>query len=182
MLYVIFLEPETSGNVGAIARALKNFGLKNLIVINPKCDILDEDARKRAKHAQMILNNSEQFSSLLEMKQALKLDYLVGTTGVQGKDYNIPRLPLGPEDFARKYHEFAGKIKVGLVIGREGYGLNREEILECDFLVTIPASLDYPILNASHAAAILFYELFKCAPRRSGGSGGSGSKDQIGRA
>ena len=70
MLHVIFLEPETSGNVGAIARAMKNFGLRNLVVINPQCDIRDDDARKRAKHARSILNNAKQFSSLLEMKES----------------------------------------------------------------------------------------------------------------
>jgi tRNA/rRNA methyltransferase len=162
MLHIIFLEPKTSGNVGAIARSMKNFGLKNLVVINPQCDIYDEDASKRAKHAKDVLEDVTIFNSLLEMKQQLKLDYLVGSTGLQGKDYNIPRLPLGPESFAKKYNEFKD-LHVGLIIGREDHGLSNEEILECDFVITIPASTEYPVLNASHAASILFYELFKAS-------------------
>ena len=48
-----------------------------------------------------------------------------------------------------------------MLIGREGDGLNNHEINLCDFMVTIPTFPEYPVLNASHAAAIIFYELFK---------------------
>jgi len=171
MIHIIFLEPQTPGNIGAIARAMKNFNLNNLVIINPKCEILDQDARNRAKHAQKVLESAKVFGSLVEMKVNLKLDYLVGSTGTLGRDYNIPRLPITPEEFAKKYSEInksnIEELDIGIIIGREGDGLRNEEILECDFVLTIPASIEYPSLNASHAASIIFYELFKHSPELS---------------
>lgn len=168
MIHIIFLEPQTPGNVGAIARAMKNFNLNSLIIINPKCNVLDKEAKDRAKHAFNVLEKTKIFKSLLEMKEKFNIDYLVGTTSALGTDYNIPRLPISPEEFAKRYSKISKskttkqkEISVGLIIGREGSGLRNEEILECDFVVTIPTSHDYPALNASHAASILFYELFK---------------------
>ena len=55
MLSVVLVEPESSGNVGAVARAMMNFGLEHLVIVNPKCDYLDLDAVSRARHAASIL-------------------------------------------------------------------------------------------------------------------------------
>ena len=77
-----------------------------------------------------------------------------------GSDYNIPRTPLTPKQCAEKIAK-NNKLKVALIMGREGDGLTNEELLECDCVVTIPTSLQYPVMNASHAASIIFYELFK---------------------
>ena len=58
MISTILIEPETPGNIGAIARSMKNFDLKNLILINPKCGHLDKEALDRATHAKEILKNA----------------------------------------------------------------------------------------------------------------------------
>jgi tRNA/rRNA methyltransferase len=160
MIQIIFLEPSHPGNIGAIARSMKNFGLDKLVLIDPRCKI-DQEAKNRAKHAQEVLKNAKTFKSLLHMREKLKLDYLVGTTAAMGRDYNIPRIPITPEQFAMKAKEIGDRLNIGLIIGREGDGLTNEEILECDFVVSIPAYKEYPTLNASHAASIIFYELFK---------------------
>ncbi len=153
MTDIIVIEIENPGNLGAIARAMANFGLKNLVLVNPKCSIDHHDAKCRAKHAQKILEKAKIVDSID------KYDYLIGTTAKLGTYYNLPRSPLTPEQMAEKIEKI-GRRKVGLIIGREGPGLTNEEIRKCDFVVTIPGS-KYNTLNISHACAILFYELFK---------------------
>jgi len=153
MIDIILLEPENSGNLGAIARVMKNFGFSRLVLINPKCTI-DEVTRCRAKHAQDILDGAQIKDSIDDY------DYLIGTTAKIGTDYNLHRSPLRPEEFANKVQTIDSK-KVGLLIGREGSGLSNEEIERCDFTVSIPSSTKYPTMNISHAVGILLYELSK---------------------
>ncbi len=153
MVSVALLEPITAGNIGAIARAMKNFGLKDLIIINPKCNPKSEEAIKRSKHAYDIIKRSKIVKRFSYLN---KFDCIIGTTANVGStDYNIPRLPVRPEELRIRNQNSV------ILFGREDSGLTNEEILKCDFIVSIPASKDYPTLNISHSAIILFYELFK---------------------
>ncbi len=154
MITIILAEPENDGNIGAIARAMKNFGMKNLVLINPKCDHLSEDAIKRSKHAKDVLRKAK----VCKFEALDDFDVLVGTTAIIGSDYNITRLPITPKELAQNINP---KADVGILIGREGDGLNEKELNRCDFIVSIPSSKEYPTLNISHACAIIFYELFQ---------------------
>jgi TrmH family RNA methyltransferase len=156
MIFVALVEPETSGNVGAVARSMKNFGLKNLLLINPKCNHLDDEAINRSVHAKEVLKNAKVLKCLGDLR---KFDYVVASTAISGSDYNLPRSALSPVDLSDKISN--SKNRFVLVFGREGDGLSNLEIRFCDVVVTIPSSPVYPTLNLSHAATILFYELFK---------------------
>lgn len=152
---VILAEPKFPGNIGAVARAMKNFGLKDLVLVNPS-DV-GEEAYQRAMHAKDILDNSQAHDNLDSALEGL--DYVVGTTGFDtGKDKKHLRKNLVPRDFTAKMGEMEGKV--GIMFGREDYGLYNEELMKCDAVITIPSSPDYPILNISHAATIVFYEIF----------------------
>jgi tRNA/rRNA methyltransferase len=137
MLSIVIIEPETSGNIGSIARVMANFEEHELILINPKCKI-DSDARKFAKNAQSVLDKIK----VADMNILKKFDYLVGTSSKLGTDYNIPRTPSTPEQFAGMYKNIKGK-KIALILGRESQGLHNDEIEKCDFLVTIPTGKGY---------------------------------------
>lgn len=154
MVYVILLRPKEPGNIGAVARVMKNFGFENLVLVNPCCSHTSDEAKARAKHAQDVLKNTkatdESFFS--------GLDYLVGTTSKLGSDYNIPRIPLTPGELSQKLNK---KTKTGILFGPEDRGLNNKEIEKCDLLVNIPANEKYTSLNISHATAILLYEMSK---------------------
>ena len=93
MIYIVLIEPEIEGNIGAIARSMKNFGLKNLILINPKADHTSDEARCRAKHAQDILDNIK----IKDISFLKTMDNVFGTTAKLGTEYNIPRTPITPE-------------------------------------------------------------------------------------
>lgn len=151
----ILVEPKFDGNIGAVARSMKNFSLTHLIVVtkNP----IGDEARQRAMHGLDILQKAKVVQSLDE---ALKsVDLAVGTSGIVGGEKNFYRTPLTPEEFANKICKYTGRV--GLLFGREDFGLFTEELEKCDMLVTIPCNKKYHILNLSHAATIVFYELWK---------------------
>jgi len=156
MIYIVFVEPESPGNIGFLARTMKNFGLSNLILINP-CKLKNE-AYYHAMHAKDILRNAQIFDSIESFLDKLKIDFTIGTTGAACGSYNVQRIAVTPEEFAESL-QINGNIAI--LFGREGNGLYNQEISLCDVLVSIPTSDHYPILNISHAAAIIFYELFK---------------------
>ncbi|MGV8144040.1 MAG: TrmJ/YjtD family RNA methyltransferase [Methanothermobacter sp.] len=156
MIYVVFVEPESPGNIGFLARTMKNFGLTHLILINPS-DI-ENETWFHAMHARDIIHGRKTYNSLEEFSSHERIDFMVGTTGVAGGGHNVPRIAVKPEQL-RESINFNGNI--ALVFGREGNGLSNEEITLCDVIVSIPTHEMYPIMNVSHAAAIIFYELFK---------------------
>ncbi|MHA1820827.1 MAG: RNA methyltransferase [Promethearchaeota archaeon] len=179
---VILVETEGSANVGSIARLMKNFEFKNLILFNPQCEI-DSDARKYSMHARLdILNNAriikldENISKtqfLAEFKKLLdEFNYVIATSGKSSFYRNITRVStyideldlsniLGANTTADVNYDNKQKIKIAIVFGREPSGLKNEELELCDFLVKIPASDSYSTLNLSHAAAIVFFTIFK---------------------
>ena len=156
MIYVVFVEPESEGNIGFLARTMKNFGLNKLILINP-CDI-EHEAFYQAMHAREIVKQREIYDSLQSFIKDKQIDFIVGTTGMAGGSYNIPRIAVTPENLAKSMNVNGN---IALIFGREGNGLTNKEIEICDIVVTIPTHESYPILNISHAAAIIFYELYK---------------------
>ncbi len=156
MLSLIVIEPEKPENLGNIARVMKNFDCEKLIIINPQCNHLDDAAWRPAKHARDVLKKAV----VGDMKLLKGFDYLIATTASLGTDYNIPRSPISPKMLA-DILPLNGKLKIGLLIGREGIGLTNKEIELADFLVAIPTSKEYAALNVSHAVAILLYELYQ---------------------
>ncbi|MBF4468281.1 MAG: TrmJ/YjtD family RNA methyltransferase [Methanobrevibacter arboriphilus] len=157
-IFVVFVECESSGNVGFLARAMANFGLENLILINP-CN-LKEDAYYQAMHAKYIVENAvaNTYPNLDDFLKKKEIDFIVGSTGTPGGSYNLSRIPIKPEELGKSINL---NKKIALIFGREGNGLYNEEIEMCDIIVSIPTEHSYPIMNISHAAAIIFYELFK---------------------
>ncbi|HHY00733.1 MAG TPA: TrmJ/YjtD family RNA methyltransferase [Methanothermobacter sp.] len=156
MIYVVFVEPKTPGNIGFLARTMKNFGLNHLVLINP-CQ-LEHEAYYQSMHAREIIYNRQEYNSLTEFLKKVSIDFVVGTTGTAGGSYNLPRISITPENLAQSLN-IQGDI--ALVFGREGDGLTNQELELCDLVVSIPTHESYPILNITHAAAIIFYELFK---------------------
>jgi len=151
MISVVLVEPRNSGNVGAVARVMANFGFSDLILVNPKCNHLSQTARNRAKWANNVLSKAKIVKSLSSIKSTL-----VATTAKIGTDYNIPRSPITPEKLSKII-----KKDAAIVFGRESTGLTNKEVQQCDFVVAIPTSRKYPVMNLSHAVGIVLYELAK---------------------
>ena len=156
---VILVEPSFEESIGFVARAMKNFGLSNLHIVNPIA-ILGPEGRSRGGHAQDVLDSIVHHGSIEEALQGIDLS--IGTTAQKSYDSsNLVRKPMTPKELSTMV--MSGSGTVGIVFGREGTGLTNSELNKCDATVTIPASSEYPTLNLSHAAAIVFYELYSVA-------------------
>jgi len=149
---IVLVEPRYDGNVGSVARIMKNFGFRNLVLVNPP--EIGPEGRKNAMHALDIVQSAKRVKSFEEA--AGMFDFIVGTTAKCGGDANHLRTPVFPEELSKAL-ETDGKI--GIAFGREDYGLLNEEIDKCDVLVTIPADRDYPTLNVAQSVAIILYGL-----------------------
>jgi len=156
MIYVVFVEPESPGNIGFLARTMKNFGLTNLVLINP-CELKNE-SYFQAMHARDVVHNAQTYDTLENFLDIAKIDSAIGTTGTAGGSYNVARIAITPEQLGDSI-KYQGNV--ALIFGREGNGLSNQEISLCDIIVSIPTHEYYPILNITHAAAIIFYEIFK---------------------
>ncbi|MDY6788464.1 MAG: RNA methyltransferase [Candidatus Nanohaloarchaea archaeon] len=152
----IVVEPEIEGNLGFLARTMANFEIEELVLVNPQFQI-GEEARNRAVHAQEIIDNARIFES---MEGALDtVDFAVGTTGIEASSSNPVRKSITPEEVAERASEVEGDI--GIVLGRESKGLSNQELERCDLVAKVPTSEEYPVMNITHAAAVIFYQLFK---------------------
>ncbi len=156
MIYVVFVEPESPGNIGFLARTMKNFGLTKLVLINP-CELKNE-SYYQAMHARDVVSNCEIYETLEEFLEKANISTAVATTGNAGGSYNLSKIAVTPETLSDSIN-YGGNVC--LLFGREGNGLSNHEIALCDVIVSIPTHEDYPIMNITHAAAIIFYELFK---------------------
>lgn len=153
---VVLLEPEKPGNIGAIARSMKNFDLHDLWIVNPKTRI-GGDARAYAMRGLRILESANITPSLQEALQDVNV--VIGTSSVAARSSsNLTRVAITPEQLAERIVGIKGTIAI--VFGRESSGLTNQELGACDFMVTIPASRDYGVLNVATAASIIFYEIF----------------------
>jgi len=155
-LSVVLVKPLYEGNVGSAARVMKNFGVRDLVLIKP-CK-LEKEASDMAVHAKEILKRAKKYSSF---EAAIRgFDLVVGTTAEStDKDDYFTRIAISPEELRKKLEKVNGKM--ALVFGPEDSGLPNEELERCDMVVTIPTSKNYRSMNLSHAVAIILYELTK---------------------
>jgi tRNA/rRNA methyltransferase len=150
----VLVEPLHEGNVGFAARVMKNFGFSDLVLVNP-CPLADL-ALACAMHASDVLENARTMT-MDEVFSGYQL--IVAATGAYSKSVcRSTRMPYySPREIREQIRKVKGKVAI--LFGRENRGLSNDEVRKCDLICTIPASLDYPILNISHAVGIICYEL-----------------------
>ncbi|WP_406658341.1 RNA methyltransferase [Methanolobus sp. ZRKC2] len=154
-LKVVLVEPLYQGNVGSVARAMKNFGFSDLVLVNP-CK-LEIEARAMSSHAWDLLENATVVSSLSDAIEDSSI--VIGTTGVSGLKFDEHlRMPaFSPGEVKKRLSGVDGTVAV--LFGREDQGFSREELRLCDMIMTIPTSEVYPVMNLSHAVAVVLYEM-----------------------
>lgn len=151
---IVLVEPQSPGNVGSVARAMKNSGFRNLVLVNP-CGFHNNEAYSMACKADDVLLGSRVVATLEGyLKDA---GVVVGTTRRIGK-IRYPVLTL--QEAADKILELGATNRVSILFGREDKGLKNEEIPKCDILIQIPTHEEYPSINLSHAVFIVCYHLY----------------------
>jgi tRNA/rRNA methyltransferase len=145
-------------NLGSAARLMANFGQSPLYLVKPDC-VAGFTAKMYAKHASKLLDKAAVCQTLKEATKGCSL--VVGTTGVLRRHRDALRHPLMLEEFREKIYSQRQRSKapIAILFGAEGNGLTEDEIKACDLLITIPTVHRYPVLNLSHALAVVLYAL-----------------------
>jgi len=149
---IVLIRPVYEENLGLVARAVANFGFRELALVKPECGWKSGKAKSRAMHGKQVLEKAKEYNSI----EAATKDcaYVIATSAKKGSKRNV----LSPSEIAKRFGK--SKSKIALVFGPEPSGLTNAEIGECDFLAQIPASPKYVTLNLSHAVCIMLYQLF----------------------
>jgi TrmH family RNA methyltransferase len=148
----VLVEPRNPLNIGAVARAMSNFGFVRLFLVNPY-DVAFREARS-AVRAHYILEQAQLCSSVGEAIADSKL--VVGTTAVGNRDLHLPLYRL---EAAAPLIRDQLDGPVSLLFGSEKFGLSNEHLSHCHWLVRIPTRDEHGSMNLGQAAAICLYEL-----------------------
>ncbi len=154
---IVLVEPQLGENIGAAARAMANFGLSLLRIVNPKQGWPNDKARMMATGATRILDTAELYDTL---EGAIADCNFVLATTARAHDQAKP--VIGPAEAAA---EIAPRIKggerVAILFGRERNGLENDEVALADCIVTLPVNPAFASLNLAQAVVIVTYEWFK---------------------
>lgn len=152
-IHVVLHEPQQGGNVGAVARALKNMGFSHLTLVGAAALDWDE-ARRLARGAEEILENARRVPTL----DAALADcrWVVGTTRRPGRHRGAR---FTARDFAAAAASHRSRRPLGIVFGAERAGLGADDLSRCHDIVTIPSSPAQPSLNLAQAVLLVVYEL-----------------------
>jgi tRNA/rRNA methyltransferase len=160
---VVLVRPHIAGNLGATARVMRNFGLKDLYFVAPEADRDDRNARQMSTHGEDILAQARIVDDLGTALADCVL--AVGTSARTGGLFRRQSMGLPEEILPRLAESLAARQPVALVFGPEATGLANSEVTRCHYLVHIPTDDSYPALNLAQAVAICLYELRRCAGR-----------------
>jgi len=155
-LSFILVEPESEGNIGATARAIKTSGFKNLILVNPKFATNHPEVQWMAHRSEDVLRNAKVVSTLSE---AIHDKRLVVATTQRKRHFKFPL--YSPEEISEKIENIAPSHPVAIVFGRERTGLKNKELLQCHIHSTVLTATQKPSLNLAQAVMIYANTFFR---------------------
>jgi len=154
---IVLVEPSHPGNIGAVARAMKNMGLSDLVLVRPKA-YPHPEASARASGAGDLLDRARVVDSVTDA--VADVGFVAATTS-RPRDQNFRALDL--HDAAARIFEKSQRGPAAVLFGAERTGLTNEELALAHLLIRIPANPDYPSLNLAMAVQLATYELFRAA-------------------
>lgn len=155
-LRIILVETSHPGNIGAVARAMKNMGLCTLYLISPKT-FPSAEATVRASGADDILCSARICNTLDEALDDCRL-----VIGASARSRSIAWPEVDPGDCAEMIVNSAVDTNIALLFGREHSGLTNAELDRCHYLLKIPTNPNFSSLNLASAVLVVAYELFRC--------------------
>lgn len=156
---ILLVRPQLGENVGTTARAMLNFGLTELRLIEPKCGWPNVKALNAASGATEILNRLQVFESVAS--GTADLHRLYATTA---RPRDLPKRAIEPTRAIDEIRlEMAGGRRVGILFGPERTGLSNDDLLLAEAVVTVPLNPAFSSLNLAQAVLLIAYEWFKAA-------------------
>jgi tRNA/rRNA methyltransferase len=172
---IVLVRPKSAGNVGAVARVMKNFGLSDLRLVAPG-RVRESRAVVRSVHAADVLATAKRHAKLAEA--VADCAWVIGTTCRPG---SYRKRPLTPREAAAELLSVCDGNQAALVFGPEDHGLSNEDLKVCHELVTIPTHSGYSSLNLAHAVGVCCYELFLARHSTRGPSPALATSDRLQR-
>lgn len=158
----VLVETSHTGNIGAVARAMKTMGMSRLELVAPR-NLPDAEALARASGADDLLERAGIHETLIDALAGCRL-----VIGASARLRTIEWPLLEPPECARQLLAESAEGDVALVFGRESSGLSNTELARCHALVHIPANPDFSSLNLAAAAQVLAYEIRRTSRQERG--------------
>lgn len=158
-LRIVLVEPREAGNVGAAARAMKNFGFRELCIVGEHPP-LEPVAGWWASGAEDLVAAAQRVPTLHHALAGAKVT--VATTSARGRTTPVD---LSPWELAQLFAVLHESETMALVFGREDRGLTREEVVQCQRTAGIPTDRDFPTMNLAQAVAVFSFVLSRPAER-----------------
>lgn len=152
---IILTRPQLGQNIGAAARVMKNFGLRDLRIVSPRDGWPNEKADAMAAGAKDIIENAKIFKTTEEAVE--DMNFLYATTA---RKRDMTKEVFFPESLAER---LSATEKTGIMFGQENNGLDNEDISLANAILTIPVGKEYSSLNLAQSVCITAYEIFKNA-------------------
>lgn len=153
-VHIVLVNTSHPGNIGSTARAMKTMGFENLSLVSPK-EFPSMKADALAVGCSDILDKAKLFTDLPSAIEGSNIN--IGLSA-RSRRASIPSMSIKE---CTTYIVNNDNININLIFGNESSGLSNEELLVCDYIVSLPTHNDYTSLNLSAAVQILTYELYK---------------------
>ncbi len=154
---IILVEPQLGENIGMVARAMANFGLAELRLVNPRDGWPSEKARAAASKADHVIDGVSVYETL--EGAIADLNFVYATTARERYGFKPVRSPVTACATLRE--KFRGGERTGVLFGRERWGLSNEEVALADEIVTFPVNPAFASLNIAQAVLLMSYEWMK---------------------
>ncbi|MBB4064625.1 RNA methyltransferase [Gellertiella hungarica] len=154
---IVLVEPQLGENIGMVARAMANFGLAELRLVNPRDGWPNEKARSAASKADHVIDGVQVFETL--EAAIADLNFVYATTARERYGFKPVRSPVTACTTLRQ--KFNGGERTGILFGRERWGLSNEEVALADEIVTFPVNPAFASLNIAQAVLLMSYEWMK---------------------
>lgn len=152
---IVMIGTTHPGNIGAAARVMNNMCFTNLVLVDPQCPV-GEIAYSRSSGAHGILDRRRTVSTLQE---AIADCHLV--IGLTARQRSLPWPELNPQQMSHEIISKGSGVRTALLFGREQSGLTNEELMLCNYMVSIPTNPEFSSLNVAAAIQVICYEIYQ---------------------
>jgi tRNA/rRNA methyltransferase len=154
---IILVEPQMGENIGMVARAMANFGLAELRLVNPRDGWPNEKAQAAASRADHVIEGTKVYDTV--EAAVADLNFVYATTARERDGFKPVRSPVVAAEALRS--RFRAGEGTGILFGRERWGLTNEEVALADEIVTFPVNPAFASLNIAQAVLLMSYEWMK---------------------